>query len=44
MTDEFERIWKEVVLAQLQHYPSIHLEALRKSQETLVKLASRNSN
>jgi hypothetical protein len=34
MTDEFERIWKEVVMAQLRHYPSIHLEALEKSQET----------
>jgi hypothetical protein len=32
MTDEFERIWEEVVMTQLQQYPSIHLEALRKSR------------
>jgi hypothetical protein len=35
MNDELEMIWKEVVMAQLRHYPGICLERLRKTTETL---------
>jgi hypothetical protein len=30
MTDEMERIWKELVVAVLWYYPSIYLEGMRK--------------
>jgi hypothetical protein len=33
MTDELERIWKEVVVAQSRYYPSVCLEELMKATE-----------
>jgi hypothetical protein len=35
MIDESEIIWKEVVMAQLTHYPGICLEGPRKTTKTL---------
>jgi hypothetical protein len=35
MNDELEMFWKEVVMAQLRHYPGICLERLRKTTESL---------
>jgi hypothetical protein len=41
MTDEFERIWKEVVMAQSRYYPSISQERLRKmGKETSMRITS----
>jgi hypothetical protein len=35
MRDEFERIWKEVVVAISRYYPGISLEELRKTTKHL---------
>jgi hypothetical protein len=37
VTSEFERIWKEMVMACSRYYPGIYLEGLKKST---VKVAS----
>jgi hypothetical protein len=38
MTDKSERIWKEVVMAQVTYYPGIHLERLRKTTKTSIRI------
>jgi hypothetical protein len=39
MIDKLERIWKDVVMAQLRHYPSICLEGLSKTTTISVRRA-----
>jgi hypothetical protein len=39
MSDEMERVWKEVVCARSMYYPSIFMKGLRKSQNTSVRIA-----
>jgi hypothetical protein len=37
MIDELERLWKEIVMAYLRHYPGICLEGLRKKTKNLTQ-------
>jgi hypothetical protein len=39
MIDELERIWKDVVMAQLRHYSGICLEGLRKTTKISARRA-----
>jgi hypothetical protein len=39
MIDEFERIWKDVVMAQLRDCPTICLEGMRKTTKISVRIA-----
>jgi hypothetical protein len=38
MSDEIERVWKEVVCAWSIYYPSTFMTRLRKSQNTSVRI------
>jgi hypothetical protein len=35
MSEEFERIWKETIMAESRHYPGICLEGQRKAKRNL---------
>lgn len=39
VNDELEKMWKKVVMANLQYYPRICLEGLGKTMKTLTKTA-----
>lgn len=40
MNNDYERIWKKVVVALLRYYPNICLEQLRKMTKTSVRTAT----
>jgi hypothetical protein len=40
MTEEFQRIWREVFDVHFRFYPGIFLEGLRKIMKTSVRIAS----
>ena len=37
MGDHFERIWKEIIMAERRFYPVIYLREVEKFRENLVK-------